>query len=115
MTEIDEDMLPSDVPDASPDPDVGAAVPADIELSGTDAERLADLDGDGIPDTITSDIDLDGDGTPDVHGAAVDVDGDGTPDILVQADAAQDIWGDVDGTAPGDLPDDMYAAMACVP
>ena len=114
MTEIDEDMLPSDVPDASPDPDVGAAVPADIELSGTDAERLADLDGDGIPDTITSDIDLDGDGTPDVHGAAVDVDGDGTPDILVQADAAQDIWGDVDGTAPGDLPDDMYAAMAGV-
>ena len=94
--------------------DDGAIVPDGADVAADAQDHLADLDGDGIPDTITSDIDLDGDGTPDVHGAAVDVDGDGTPDILVQADAAQDIWGDVDGTAPGDVPDDVYAAMASV-
>ena len=94
--------------------DDGAIVPDGADVAAGAQDHLAELDGDGIPDTITSNIDLDGDGTPDVHGAAVDVDGDGTPDILVQADAAQDIWGDVDGTAPGDMPDDMYAAMAGV-
>ena len=94
--------------------DDGAIVPDGTDMAAGAQDHLADLDADGIPDTIISDIDLDGDGTPDVHEAAIDVDGDGTPDILVQADAAQDIWGDVDGTASGDVPDDLYAAMAGV-
>ena len=86
--------------------DDGATVPDGADMAAGAQDHLADLDGDGIPDTITSNIDLDGDGTPDVHGAAVDVDGDGTPDILVQADAAQDIWGDLDaGVLPNPLED----------
>ena len=92
--------------------DDGAILPNGASPPMDSTEHLVILDGDGIPDAIAADIDLDGDGRPDVHELAVDVDGDGTPDILLQVDAAQDIWGDVDGASAGDLPDDVFAAMA---
>ena len=87
-----------------------------------------DIDGDGIPDTVLSQADVNGDGIADIEGLAIDVDGDGVADIegvaidsdgdgiadvdiLATNDAAQIIWGDLDGASPSDLSADMLGAM----
>lgn len=95
--------------------DDGDILPSGDELTPDGGQdRLVDIDGDGIPDAIVSDVDLDGDGIPDIQESALDIDGDGAPDILMLSDAAQDVWGDLDGAPLAVMPDDLFEAMANV-
>lgn len=113
MTDIDDDLLPDDMSDSGYQEDIGdmadyGAVPA------AESGMPVDLDGDGIPDALVAETDLDGDGTPDVQEFAVDLDGDGNLDVLVQSDAAQSIWGDLDDAPADVVPEDVFGAMESV-
>lgn len=112
MTNNDDDMLPSVPAEAAPEDDAGEVgtdgfdLPADVNAQGSD------IDGDGSPGSAAGELDLDGDGVADIQGISVAGDGDATPDILLQADAAQSIWGDLDDDPSAEVPEDLFEAMA---
>ena len=110
MTDVDDEMLPGSLPEDSSDNSIGdeASVHGNVDIPADGTARLVDLDGDGTPDAIAADIDLNGDGNSDIHELAIDANGDGTPDILIQADAAQDIWGALEAEVLSEPMEDTF-------